>query len=139
VSADRQLGVDLFNETWRLIGSREDDVRMVNCAHASAYHWSVAPERRPQNLARSDWLIARVYSVVGRAEPALAHAARCLEQCERHELGDWDLAFAYEALARANRVAGAAEPAARFLALARSVEIADAEDRDLLERDLATI
>jgi hypothetical protein len=57
---------------------------MVNRAHASAYHWSVAPECQPENLARSDWLIARVYSVVGRAEPALAHAGRCLELCERH-------------------------------------------------------
>jgi hypothetical protein len=65
---------------------------MVNCAHLSAYHWSVAPECQPENLARSDWLIARVYSVVGRDEPARAHAARCLELCERHWLGDWDLA-----------------------------------------------
>jgi hypothetical protein len=84
VSPDRQLGVDLFNETWRLIGSREDDVRMINCAHASPTTGRSRPECQPENLARSDWLIARVYSVVGRAEPALAHAGRCLELCERH-------------------------------------------------------
>jgi hypothetical protein len=139
VSPDRQLGVDLFNETWRLIRSREDDPRMVNCAHASAYHWSVAPECKPENLARSEWLVSRVYTVVARAEPALAHAEQCRELCERNELGDWDLAFAYEALARASRVAGGAEAARRFVELARSVEIADAEDREQLEQDLATI
>jgi hypothetical protein len=57
---------------------------MINCAHASPTTGRSRPECQPENLARSDWLIARVYSVVGRAEPALAHAGRCLELCERH-------------------------------------------------------
>lgn len=139
MSAERQLGVDLFNETWRLMRSREDDVRMVNCAHASAYHWSVAPECKPENLARSEWLASRVYTVAGRREPARAHAERCLELCELHGLGDWDLAFAYEALARSSRLAADADATRKFLELARSVEIADDEDRELLESDLATI
>ena len=139
MSPDRQLGVDLFNETWRLMESRADDPRMVNCAHASAYHWSVAPECKPENLARSEWLVSRVYTVVARPEPALAHAEQCRELCERNGLRDWDLAFAYEALARASRVAGDAEAARRFVELARAVEIADAEDRELLEQDLATV
>jgi hypothetical protein len=139
MSSARRLGVDLFNETWRLMESREDDPRMVNCAHASAYHWSVAPECKPENLARGEWLISRVYTVVARAEPALAHAEQCLELCERNALVDWDVAFAYEALARASRVAGDAEATRRFVELARSVEIADAEDRELLEKDLATV
>jgi hypothetical protein len=138
-SAERQLGVDLFNETWRLMESRADDMRMVNCAHASAYHWSVAPECKPENLARGEWLVARVYTLVGRAEPALAHAEQCRELCERNDVADWDLAFAYEALARASRVAGDAEAAHRFVELARAVEISDPEDRELLEQDLATI
>jgi len=139
VSPDRQLGVDLFNETWRLMRSREDDARVVNCAHASAYHWSVAPECKPENLARSEWLVSRVYTVVARVEPALAHAEQCRELCERNGLSDWDLAFAYEALARASRGAGDADATRRFVELARSVEIADAEDRELLEQDLASI
>ena len=139
MSAERQLGVDLFNETWRLMRSREDDVRMVHCAHASAYHWSLAPECKPENLARSEWLASRVYTVAGRREPARVHAERCFELCELHGLGDWDLAFAYEALARSSRLAGDADATRKFLSLARSVEIADGEDRELLESDLATI
>jgi len=47
----RQLGVDLFNETWRLMETREDDDRMLHCAHASAYHWLLAPECTPANRA----------------------------------------------------------------------------------------
>jgi hypothetical protein len=139
MSDERQLGVDLFNETWRLIESREDDARLVNCAHASAYHWSVAPECKPENLARSEWLISRVYTLVGRASEARSHAERCLELCEQNGLADWDLGFAYEALARAARLAGDDAAASAFVEHARSVAVADAEDRELLEQDLATV
>ena len=98
----RQLGVDLFNETWRLIESREDDTLMIDCAHASAYHWALAPECKPENRARSAWQISRAYTVAGRPDEALFHAERCFQLCERYGLGDWDLAYAYEALARAS-------------------------------------
>jgi tetratricopeptide (TPR) repeat protein len=138
-STDRQLGVDLFNGTWRLIESREDDERMLHMAHASAYHWSIAPECKPENRARSEWLVARVYTLLGRPEPALDHAQRCLQWCEEHGVADWDLAYAYEALARAHRLAGDEAAAERFLAEARAVEIADAEDREHLDEDLATV
>ncbi|MEP6909806.1 MAG: hypothetical protein ABI896_05145, partial [Actinomycetota bacterium] len=67
---ERQRGVDLFNEVWRLIESREDDGRMLHAAHASRYHWGEAPESEPANLARGEWQISRVYTVLGRAEPA---------------------------------------------------------------------
>jgi hypothetical protein len=139
MSDERQLGVDLFNETWRLMESREDDARMVTCAHASAYHWSVAPECKPENRARSEWLVSRAYTVVGRPLEAGAHAERCLEVCEQSGLADWDLAFAYEALARASLLAGDGAAASRFVERARAVEIADAEVGELLAQDLATV
>ena len=135
----RQLGVDLFNETWRLMESRDDDTLMVDCAHASAYHWASAPECKPENRARSAWLLSRVYTVVERAEPALFHADRCFQLCERYGLGDWDLAFAYEALARASGVAGDTESVEQYLELARAVEIVEVHDREHLERDLETL
>ena len=133
-SPDRQLGVELFNATWDLIGSRADDALMVHTAHASAYHWAVAPECTPANRARSEWQLARVYALVGRPEPALHHARECLRWCEEHDLGDWDLGFAYEAIARARKAAG--EDYAADVERARAVPIADAEDRELLEKDL---
>ena len=135
----RQLGVDLFNETWRLMESREDDELMLDCAHASGYHWALAPECRPENRARAAWLIARAYTVAGLPEPALRHAERCFQLCERYGLGDWDLAFAYEALARATKIAGDPDGVRSFVELARAVEIADGEDREQLEKDLATL
>jgi hypothetical protein len=141
--SERQLGVDLFNEVWRLMESREDDERMLHAAHASAYHWAQAPECEPKNRARSEWQVSRVCAVLGRAEPALHHAQRCLELCEGNleNLEDWDLPFAYEALARAYKAAGKEEESRRSLALARKTggRIADAEDREHLEEALAEI
>lgn len=135
----RQLGVDLFNETWRLIESREDDALMVDCAHASAYHWALAPECKPENRARSAWQISRAYVVAGRPGEALFHADRCFQLCERYALGDWDLAYAYEALARASQAAGDDEAVGQFVELAQAVEIADADDRAHLDGDLKTL
>jgi hypothetical protein len=138
-SAERQLGVDLFNGTWELIESRADDDLMVHRAHASAYHWAVAAECKPENRARAEWLVSRVYALVGRPESALVHAERCLQWCAENDLRDWDLAYAHEALARANKLAGDDAAAASHLEQARAVPIADAEDREHLEEDLATI
>jgi DNA-binding transcriptional MerR regulator len=145
VSDEKSLASQLFNETWRLMEqeerSRDDDDRMIHTAHASRYHWGQVRDASPAHWARGDWQISRVYSVLGRSEPALHHARRVLELCQENGIGDWDLGFAYEALARANAVAGDAEGAREFTdqALAVAVDIADEEDRDLLLADLETI
>jgi hypothetical protein len=139
-SAERQLGVDLFNEAWRLMETREDDDRMLHGSHAMAYHWGEAPECKPENRARAEWQVSRVYTVLGRAEPAVWHARRCLAWCEEAGLGDWDLAYAYEALARAHALVGSAE-AVEWKAKARAAgdDIADPEDREHFEEDYATL
>jgi hypothetical protein len=137
------LGVALFNEVWRLMESREDDERMLHAAHASAYHWREARECEPKNRARSEWQVSRVYALLGRAEPALHHAQRCLSICQAdpENLEDWDLPFAHEALARAHLVAGDATEARRSEEQARKLgrELADPEDREHLDEALATL
>jgi hypothetical protein len=138
-TTDRQIGVELFNATWRLIESRADDELMLHMAHASAYHWAVAPECLPENRARGEWLVSRVSALCGLVDAARLHAERCLDWCERHGLADWDLAFAYEALARAAALARDSEECARFVERARAVAIEDADDRELLERDLDSL
>ena len=138
-TTDRQIGVELFNATWRLIESRADDELMLHMAHASAYHWAVAPECLPENRARGEWLVSRVSALCGLVDAARLHAESCLGWCERHGLADWDLAFAYEALARAAALARDSEECARFVERARAVAIEDADDRELLERDLDSL
>jgi hypothetical protein len=143
----RQLGVDLFNDVWRLLEktdrTSEQDDELVHEVHASAYHWLKAPECEPKNRARSEWLCSRVYAVLGRPEPAIHHATRCLEITEQHadNVEDWDLPFAYEALARAHGVAGNAEESRRYAELARESgqSIADPEDREHLVSEMATV
>src|SRR3954464_1947812 len=97
--------------------SAADDDRMLHAAHASRHHWGEVGT--PANLARGEWQCSRVYAVLGRAEPSLHHAHRVLEICEQHGIADWDLAFAYEALARAHAVAGDAAATETALAEAR--------------------
>jgi hypothetical protein len=69
------------------------------------------------------------------------HARRCLEICEEAGLADWDLAYAYEALARASGVAGDAHGAASWRERAKAAcdAIVDPEDREHFEEDFATL
>jgi hypothetical protein len=140
---ERKLAASLFNEVWRLMDLPErteaEDAVMLHGAHASCYHWMQAGE--PVNRARGEWQVSRVYSVLGRPEAAYLHAQKVLDICQREGIGDFDLAFAYEALARASALGGDAEAARSWAAQAReaSQAITDAEDRDLVLADLATI
>jgi tetratricopeptide (TPR) repeat protein len=141
----RLLAAQLFNQTWRLLEQEgrtaDDDDQMIHTAHASRYHWGQVLAVTPVQLARGEWLISRVYAVLGRAEPALHHAGRVLDLCQRNGIGDFDLAFAHEALARASAVAGDPGRAREHTdqALAAAEHIADHHDRDLVLADLGTI
>ena len=139
----RRLGVDLFNHAWTLLEKADrtpvEDDELLHATHASAYHWSRVGA--PENLARGEWQVSRVNAVLGRGEAALHHARRCLDHCLEHGIGDWDLAYAYEALARAHKVAGDEAEYRRNLELARDAgtRIAEDDDREHLERDLADL
>jgi DNA-binding transcriptional MerR regulator len=145
VTDSRLLGAQLFNEAWRLMElegrTRDDDDRMIHTAHASRYHWGQVPGVAPAHLARGEWQVSRVYAVLGRPEPALHHARRVLDHCQENGIGDWDLAFAYEALARAHAVAGDTAQARRYTdqALAAAKDIAEDNERELVLADLETI
>jgi hypothetical protein len=143
----RQLGVDLYNSSWALMEKAErtpeEDDELVHHVHASMYHWLQAPECEPKHRARGEWLCSRVYSVLGRAEPALHHAERCRAISEQHadNVEDWDLAFAYEALARAHRVAGEVDEARGYEERGRALaeQIEDPEDKEIVLKDYATL
>jgi hypothetical protein len=139
-AARRRLAVDLYNHVWTLLGiadrTTDQDDEMLHAAHASRYHWGEVGDAA--NRARGEWQCSRVYSVLGRGEPALHHARRCLELCETNGIGDWDLAAAWEAICRASLVAGDRAGSDRAMAQGRLAldGIADAEDREHIESDL---
>ena len=144
--AHRRLGAELFNHVWRLLEADERNAEqndeMLHAAHASRWHWSrTAVEDLNQRLAVGEWQCSRVYAVLGRGEPALFHARRCLERVERGGVESWAVASAYEAMARASSVAGdrAAFEEWRERARSAAAAIEDDEDREVIEGDLATL
>ena len=142
---ERQLAVDLFNHVWTLMEtpdrSPEQNDEMIHAAHASRHHW--ANVGTGPNLARGEWQVSRVYVTLGRPEPALYHAERCLAYCEGSpdDIADWDLPYAYEALSRAHLTAGDQAEAERYAAQARELaaQVEDEHDREHLDEDLATL
>lgn len=114
---------------------RAELLAFVACARGGA------SRPTPLNAPRGEWQLSRVYSVLGRAEPALHHARRTLELSEQHGYGDFDLAFAYEALARAHAVAGDRAGRDRYFqkGLEAAEGIEDKEDRDLFLSDLNSV
>jgi hypothetical protein len=142
----RELAVGLFNQVWEMLRMPNrtpfQDDQMVHAAHASRWHWGqVRAGAGPQQLAVGEWQCSRVYAVLGRAEPAMHHARSSLAVCEESGLGDWVLAAAYEALARASGVAGDREGFSIWLERARNATaaIADPQDRGVIEQDLAAL
>lgn len=139
----RALAVDLFNHVWTLLENPnrtpEQDDEMIHSAHASRFHWGEVGE--PVNLARGEWQCSRVYAVLGRAEPALWHARRCMAICEANGIADWDIASAYEAMARACLTAGDMAEVAAWKAKAQAALalVDDPDDREVIEGDLATL
>lgn len=139
----RKFAVDLFNLVWNLLNkkdrSKDDDYKMVHAAHASRFHWGEIGA--PLHFERGEWPISRVYSVLKRSEPALHHSKRCLEICMENGVGDFEIAFAYEAVARAHAIAGNKKECQKNIQLAKEAgeQIAKKEDKDYFFSELKTI
>ncbi|MEH7440784.1 hypothetical protein V7201_00500 [Bacillus sp. JJ1122] len=139
----KKMAIDLFNLTWDLIEKQDrteaENDSMVYAANASRYHWGIVGS--PLNFARGEWQISRVYAILGRAEPALHHANKSLKLCLEHDLGDFDLGFAYEALARANAVkSNLAEQERNLeLALQTAARIVNEENKNWLLKNIDAV
>lgn len=139
----KNLAVDLFNQTWDLIEKENCNQveidRMINAAHASRYHWEIAGEG--VNIARGEWLISRVYALLNRGEPCHYHANRCLEVILENDLKDFDLAFAYEGMARAAAITRNEDETSKYIKLAEKAgaKIQEPNDRNYFFSELHTI
>ena len=131
----------IHGEVWVLLEKTDrselDDELMVHAAHASCYHWLHVG--RGLNHQRGEWLISRVYAVLNKPGAALRHAKRCLDLTSEHDdlIEDFDLAFAYECVARANAVAVNQEEAIKYIQLAKEAgdNIKDEGDRRIFFND----
>src|SRR3990172_529052 len=145
-AADRRLNETLARkikgEVWSLLDKPdrtvEEDERLVLAAHASAYHWLHAGTA--VHRQRGEWMLAHVHTVLGREAPARHHARRCLALTETFaaEMKDFDAAYAYEAVARAEALGEDGATARRYLHLAEAqgARIVDEEGRTIFLADL---
>lgn len=137
----RERAIEINNATWALIEqadrSADDDEAMIRSAYAAAYHWSHAARRTIENEVRAEWMLGRVHTLAARPEAALHHARRCMRLVDEHGIGDFDRAYAHEAMARALALVHRDADAAAERAAAAAVAIADDEDRKIFEGDLA--
>jgi hypothetical protein len=110
---------------------------MLHAAHACAYHWQFAGTA--VHRQRGEWLISHVQVVLGHGNEALRHAQRCFEltQANRDLMQDFDVAYAFEGMARAQAMLGDHKIAEEFLLLAQQAgnAIANEEDRSIFMGD----
>ena len=138
----RRQGVETTNAAFELLGADRDpaaDEELLRLAYAAAYHWARARDAGPENEVRADYLVSRALTATGLPDRGLLSADRALATCHAAGVADFDLAYALEARARALHALGRSEEAATTWRDARAVEVADAEDRAIVESDFADL
>ncbi|MBN2388447.1 MAG: hypothetical protein JXB85_15630 [Anaerolineales bacterium] len=143
--AHRHFSLDCFNRAWVYLDmptrSPQEDQAMLLLSLASLWHWTQRPDCTPGNLSVGYWQVARVYALLGQVEQARAYGQRCLESARGEGTLPFHLGYAYEALARAEALAGEGSKRDEYLRLAGEVSetMPDADARQMLLDDLATI
>ncbi|MBN9391012.1 MAG: hypothetical protein J0I20_23490 [Chloroflexi bacterium] len=139
--AHKYFGVSLNNLVWQLLEKTdrtpEEDEKMIKAAYASCYHWGEVGTA--VNQARGEWMISHVFAVLNQVAPALHHAQRTLTITQDNDFKDFELAYAYEAMARALAAGGDKTEAQHYFNLAerQGTTIKNDEDRRIFENDLA--
>jgi hypothetical protein len=139
----KKIAILTNNSIWPTLDkekpSEEELEDALHMAHTSLYHWSKVGQ--PINKARAEYMVARVYCAFKWAEPALYHAEQCLKITEKTGIGDFDLAFAYEVLAKSNAVAGRSTECKKYRELAQKATdaIKGEEDRKICQLEVDKI
>ena len=136
------MGIEMNIQTWNLLGkenrNEQDDVRMINYSKASLYHWRKSHKYESVNEQRGQWMLSRVYAVLGKGKEALSYANEVSRLTNEQDLKDFDLAYSYEALARANAALGNKKECAKWLEKAQEAGtlIQAEEDKKYFVTDL---
>lgn len=138
----KKYAIDIFNAIWPLLEkpnrTEDENEKMIQMAYASTFHWREAGTAI--NQTRGEWMISRVNTVLGRGEAAWHHATRSHAICRENGFGDFDLAYAYEAMARAAALKGDKKGFEENYLLAEQAgeKILEKEDKDLFNNDLSS-
>ena len=140
----KKLGINYFNKTWDYIDkvdrSLEDNLKMIHFAHASRFHWEMsgAPVL---NIVRGDWQVSRVYALLNMGDSAFLHANACYKKTIRNKIGDFDLVFAYEAMAHAYKILNDLDNMNKYLELGYRAldQVEQDEDKEYCKSELDNI
>ncbi|MFW9930588.1 MAG: hypothetical protein ACFFD1_14460 [Candidatus Thorarchaeota archaeon] len=131
----KDIAVKCFNKTWDYIDmnqrTTEDDQTMIQLAHTSRYHWGVVG--KPDNWCVGDWQISRVYALLKQPELSLKFAQSSLKICLDNGIKDYQLASAYEGIAKAYSLIDKVKSREYIAKAKKAVEnIKDPEDKKLI-------
>jgi hypothetical protein len=144
-AAHRQFSTFCFNSSWDLIDkpdrTAEEDLEMLHCAFAGLWHWTQRLDCTATNRSIGYWQISRIYALLGQADNAHRYGELCLRASQEAVVEPFYLAYAHEALARADMVAGKVDKMHKHLADARRIadQLEEGEEKQSLLKDLATL
>ncbi len=144
-AAHRYFSAHCFNAAWDLLDKQErtpeENEQMIRLCLASAWHWTQRADCTPTNLSVGYWQASRIYAVLGQGDNARRYGQMCLAASQSAGVLPFYLAYAYEALARAESAAGNSQLAQHYLDEARKLldQVSEPEERMQLEGDLSTI
>jgi hypothetical protein len=142
-AAHKYFSAHCFNAAWDLIDkesrTEEENLLMVALCQASIWHWTQREDCTDKNLSIGYWQASRIYALLGRHETARMYGRLSLDHAKDAE--PFFVAYAYEALARAESVAGNDSKRDDYLSQARKLteQVKDADSKKMLEADLDTI
>jgi hypothetical protein len=144
-SAHKFFAAQCFNQTWDYIDkptrTKSEEDSMLRLSLASLWHWTQREDCTPTNLSVGYWQVSRVFALLQQADNARHYGELCLEVSQKEGVLPFYLGYAYEALARAELVAGNRDKMADLLVQAQQTAtlISDAEEKKMLLKDLETI
>jgi hypothetical protein len=139
-AAHAYFSVQCFNSAWRLIDkperTSEEDDEMLRLSQASLWHWTQRTDCSGRNLSVGYWQLSRICALLRQQQNAERYGRLALAHGEGE--GPFYSGYAYEALARAEAVAGNRDKVEEYLAAARRLaeQVSDPEEQKVLLDDL---
>ena len=144
-TAHQFFAAQCFNAAWDLMEksnrSPEEDEEMLRLNLASHWHWTQRDDYSAKAKSTAHWQTSRIYALLSQDENARRYAHLCLQASQDQGIAPFYLAYAYEALARAESVAGNKKEMTHYLDEAHQIAntIAKSNSKQQLLDDLATI